>query len=150
MRAQLETLAPALPGILEGLQGLGATGLTGLLLVAPDAPLTPSAFALLAQVGVSPIPGGDERSSTRSRTGRQLPRRPGPGRLRDRRDAFVVASSEALAREAATLPTEPTEPAATRIRLDVAAALERSGSLGDAELLARPRAGRGERVGAGR
>ena len=29
MRAQLDTLAPALPGILEGLQGLGSFGLTG-------------------------------------------------------------------------------------------------------------------------
>ena len=53
------------PGILEGLQGLGSTGLTGLLFVAPDAPLTPSAFALLAQVGVTGSPAGGGRRSTR-------------------------------------------------------------------------------------
>ena len=52
MRALLDRIAPDLPGILEGLQGLGSTGLTSLLLVAPDAPLTPAAFALLAGVDV--------------------------------------------------------------------------------------------------
>jgi hypothetical protein len=129
MRAQLDTLAPALPGILEGLQGLGSTGLTGLLFVAPDAPLTPSAFGLLAQVGVTPIPGGADEQLYEVDGLDPDNSEPGPDRVVYGLvgDAFVVASSEALAREVATLPTEPADEAGTRIRLDVAAALDRAG-----------------------
>jgi hypothetical protein len=58
MRALLERIAPDLPGILAGLQGLGTTGLTGLLFVAPDAPLTPSAFGLLVAIEVHRLAGG--------------------------------------------------------------------------------------------
>jgi hypothetical protein len=126
MRAQLETLAPALPGILEGLQGLGSTGLTGLLFVAPDAPLTPSAFGLLAQVGVNRLDGGADEQLYE--VGGLDPDnvQAGPDRVVYGLigDAFVVASSEELAREVAALPTQPAAAAATRVRLDVAGLLQ--------------------------
>jgi hypothetical protein len=130
MRAQLDTLAPALPGILEGLQGLGSTGLTGLLLVAPDAPLTPSAFGLLAQVGVERLQGGADEQLYEVVGLDPDNVQAGPDRVVYGLigDAFVVASSEALAREVAALPTERAEPASTRFRVDVGALLE---GLGD-------------------
>ena len=56
MRSLLPELAPALPGILEGLQGLRTAGLSALLFVAPDAPLTPAAISILAQIRVKPVP----------------------------------------------------------------------------------------------
>ena len=62
MRELLPRLAPHLPRILTAMQGLGEEGLLGLLLVAPDAPLTPSALNALAQILVKPLPGGDEAS----------------------------------------------------------------------------------------
>jgi hypothetical protein len=117
MRARLASLAPALPGILEGLEGLGTTGLTGLLLVAPDAPLTPSAFALLAQVGVDRLDGGpgEQLYEVTGADLESVPERVVYGMVGD---AFVVASSEALAREVATLPTQEAPSAGTRLRLD--------------------------------
>ena len=140
MRAQLDTLAPALPGILEGLQGLGSTGLTGLLFVAPDAPLTPSAFALLAQVGVSRLPdtGADALYEVSGLD--EGGRLPGPDRVVYGivGDAFVVASSPELAREVAAMETEAAPEAATRLRAlvpEVAAGLADRLGLGDAELL---------------
>jgi hypothetical protein len=136
MRALLDRIAPDLPGILEGLQGLGATGLTGLLLVAPDAPLTPAAFALLAGVDVRKLPaGGSEQlyeiSGLDAGTGRPGPDRVVYGLVGD---AFVVASSAELAREIAAMRTEPAQEAGTRVRVDVAALLERAGGwLGEDE-----------------
>jgi hypothetical protein len=128
MRELLRALAPAMPGILEGLQGLGSTGLAGLLFVAPDAPLTPGSLALLAQVGVTPVPGGDDEQLYEVEGLDPQGFQPGPDRVVYGLigDAFVVASSEALAREVAALPTEPAPAAATRMRVDVAALLERS------------------------
>lgn len=130
MRAQLETLAPALPGILEGLQGLGSTGLTGLLFVAPDAPLTPAAFGLLAQVGVDRLQGGADEQLYEVRGLDPENFQAGPDRVVYGLigDAFVVASSEALAREVAAMETESAPEAATRLRVDVAGVLE---GLGD-------------------
>jgi hypothetical protein len=136
MRALLGRIAPALPGILEGLQGLGSTGLAGLLFVAPDAPLTPGAFGLLAAVHVSRLPASG--SEQLYEVGGLDPHggRPGPDRVVYGLvgDAFVVASSPELAREVAGMTTEPAGEAATRIRADVPALLEGLGmALGDDE-----------------
>jgi hypothetical protein len=116
MRALLPRLAPALPGILEGLQGLGSTGLVGLLLVAPDAPLTPHALALLAQARVLSSGGLFELRGLRG---------PGPDRVFYGviGDSFVVASSRALAEEVAGMPSAPAPKAGTRLHVDVARAL---------------------------
>jgi hypothetical protein len=132
MRELLPRLAPALPGILEGLQGLGSTGLTGLLFIAPDAPLTPSAFALLAAVQVRQLAGGADEQLYEVTGLDEDNFRPGPNQVVYGLvgDAFVVASSPELAREVAAMPTEPAPEAATRLRADAAAALAR---LGDAE-----------------
>jgi hypothetical protein len=126
MRERLDSLAPALPRILEGLQGLGSTGLTGLLFVAPDAPLTPAAFGLLAQVAVNRLEGtADEQLYEVSGLDPDN-FQPGPDRVVYGLvgDAFVVASSEEMAREVAAMPTEPAPEAATRLRVDVAALIE--------------------------
>ncbi|HET9739840.1 MAG TPA: hypothetical protein VFP78_17115, partial [Solirubrobacteraceae bacterium] len=131
MRALLDRIAGDLPGILEGLQGLGSTGLTGLLLIAPDAPLTPSAFGLLAAVDVRRLAGAATEHlyevSGLDTGGAQ----PGPDRVVYGLvgDAFVVASSAELAREVAAMRTEPVPEAATRIRVDVDALLSRVGEL---------------------
>jgi hypothetical protein len=128
MRALLERIAPDLPGILEGLQGLGSTGLTSLLLVAPDAPLTPGAFGLLAAVDVRRLAGSGSEQLYEVTGLDSGDFQPGPDRVVYGLvgDAFVVASSAELAREVAALPTEPAPEAATRIRVDVAALLERA------------------------
>jgi hypothetical protein len=128
MRALLDRIAPDLPGILEGLEGLGSTGLTTLLLVAPDAPLTPAALSLLAGVDVRRlVSSGSEQLY--EITGLATPDRVVYGLIGD---AFVVASDEALAREVANAPTEPAPDAATRLRLDVPALLDKV-SLGEDE-----------------
>jgi hypothetical protein len=126
MRARLDSLAPALPGILEGLQGLGSTGLTGLLFVAPDAPLTPAAFGLLAQVAVNRLEGAADEQLYEVSGLDPDNFQPGPDRVVYGLigDAFVVASSEEMAREVAALPTESAPEAATRLRVDVAALIE--------------------------
>jgi hypothetical protein len=130
MRALLTRIAPDLPGILEGLEGLGATGLTTLLLVAPDAPLTPGAFGLLAAVDVRRLAGAATEHLYEV-TGLAAPDRVVYGLIGD---AFVVASSAELAREAAAMRTEEAPEAATRVRVDVAALLEQAaGRLGDDE-----------------
>jgi hypothetical protein len=128
MRALLDRIAPALPGILEGLQGLGASGLAGLLFVAPDAPLTPGAFGLLAAVDVARLPGPDSEQLYEVRGLDPRGFRPGPDRVVYGLvgDAFVVASSPELAREVATMATEPAPEAATRIRADIPALVERA------------------------
>jgi hypothetical protein len=132
MRELLARIAPGLPGILEGLQGLGSFGLTGLLFVAPDAPLTPAAFGLLAAVRVSRLAGGPSEELYEVRGLDSSGFRPGPdsviyGMIGD---AFIVASTPELAREVAAMPSEPAEEAATRLEVDVAAVLER-GQLGN-------------------
>ena len=126
MRALLDRIAPDLPGILEGLQGLGTTGLTSLLLVAPDAPLTPAAFALLAGVDVRKLAAGgsEQLYEITGLNGGAPPDRVVYGLVGD---AFVVASSAELAREVAAMRSEPAQEAGTRIRVDVAALLERAG-----------------------
>ena len=58
MRRLLPRLAPELPAILTGLQRLPSEGLVALLLIAPDAPLTPSFGSLLAAVTLDRLPGG--------------------------------------------------------------------------------------------
>jgi len=136
MRALLGRIAPALPGVLEGLQGLGSAGLAGLLFVAPDAPLTPGAFGLLAAVDVARLAGRDSEQLYEVRGLDPHGARPGPDQVVYGLvgDAFVVASSAELAREVATMTTEPAQQAATRIRADVPALLESAGiELGDDE-----------------
>jgi hypothetical protein len=124
MRELLPRIAPQLPAILEALEGLGATGLTGLLFVAPDAPLTPSAFALLAAIRVSRLAGGADEQLYEVTGLDEQGFRPGPDRVVYGMvgDAFVVASSDELAREVAAMPTEPAE-AGTRLRVDAAVLL---------------------------
>jgi hypothetical protein len=126
MRELLPRLAPALPGILEALQGLGSTGLTGLLFVAPDAPLTPSAFAILAAVRVTKLAGGADEQLYEVTGLDERGFRPGPDRVVYGLvgEDFVVASSEELAREVAAMSTEPAPEAATRLRVDVAALID--------------------------
>jgi hypothetical protein len=136
MRELLAKIAPGLPGILEGLQGLGSFGLAGLLFVAPDAPLTPAAFGLLAAVRVNRLAGGASEELYVVRGLDSGGFRPGPDSVVYGLvgDAFVVASSAELAREVAAMPTEPAGEAATRLEVDVAALLERSAAqLGEDE-----------------
>ena len=111
MRRLLPRLRPHLPAILSGLQGLGDEGLLGLLLIAPDAPLTPG--ALLAQIGVRPVGGGDEEELLYEISGlrddvRDPVAQAGPDSLVFGLigDAFVVASDRAMARRAAAVETE--------------------------------------------
>ena len=126
MRRLLPRIAPQLPSILEALQGLGSTGMTSLLFVAPDAPLTPAAFGLLAAIRVSRLPGGatEELYEVTGLDERGL--RPGPDRVVYGLigDWFVVASSAELAREVADMPTEPAPEAGTRLQVDVTRLLE--------------------------
>jgi hypothetical protein len=112
MRRLLPRLAPHLPGILTAMQGLGDEGLLGLLLVAPDAPLTPSALADLAAIAVRPFGDGSDReqlyevTGLRDDPGSQLAQA-GPERVVFGMigDSFVVGSTRELARSAARLRT---------------------------------------------
>lgn len=136
MRRLLPRIAPRLPGILEGLEGLGQAGLSGLLLVAPDAPLTPDAFGLLAAVEVRPLPkpadsappdGGELLYEI---TGLERDRGvPGLDRVVYGviGEKFVVASDRALARTAATMPATQAAPAGARLRLDLSRILRDAG-----------------------
>ncbi len=141
MRALLPRLAPALPGILEGLQGLGSTGLTGLLFIAPDAPLTPAAFGLLAAVRVSRLAGGADEQLYEVTGLDEQGSRPGPNRVVYGMigDAFVVASSRELAREVAAMQTEPAPEAGTRVRADAAELLSELGAAFGADAAPRER-----------
>lgn len=136
MRKLLPRIAPELPGILEGLQGLGSTGLAALLFVAPDAPLTPGAFNLLAAVDVRPVsPKGAADAVLYEVRGLDAGDRfAGPDGLVYGviGDVFVVGSTRALAEEAARLPTNGGVKAATATRLDVDRLLARS-PFGDAQ-----------------
>ena len=111
MRNLLPKLGPRLPGILRAMRGLGGEGLLGLLLLAPDAPLSPG--ALLAQIGVNPLAGGEAEEQLYEVSGLRDAQPgeavfPGPdsvvfGMIGDH---FVVGSDRGAAREAATLGTE--------------------------------------------
>ena len=122
MRELLPRLAPALPGILESLKGLGSTGLTSLLLVAPDAPLTPGSFGMLAAVRVSRLAGAasEQLYEVRGIDTHGVPEHVVYGIVGD---AFVVGSTPELAREVAAMSTEQAPEAATRLR-DVVAEAE--------------------------
>jgi hypothetical protein len=125
MRELLPKLSRHLPRILTTLQRLDTQGLVGLLLVAPDAPLTPS-FTALADIVVKPFRGGgdDEEELLYEVTGLREDfgelAQTGPDRVVFGLigDAFVVASDAEEAREAAKLSGEPLpEPAASAVRM---------------------------------
>ena len=99
-------------------------GLTSLLLIAPDAPLTPGAFGLLAAVDVRRLAGSATEQLYEVSGLDTGGARPGPDRVTYGLigDAFVVASSAELAREVATMQPKPAEEAGTRLRADVARA----------------------------
>ena len=129
MRALLDRIAPDLPGILEGLQGLGSTGLDG-----PAAGRSRRAADALGvraagRGGRAPPRGRGVRAALRGQRARRRRRPAGPDRVVYglMGDAFVVASSAELAREVAAMRPEQAPEAATRIRADVAALLERAG-----------------------
>ena len=122
MRKLLPRLAPHLPRILTGLQGLGDEGLLALLMVAPDAPLTPT--IPLAAIEVRP-PGRDAARPRESiyeitglhdnladRVAQAGPERVVFGMIGD---SFVVASDRRMARRVAGLPTRPREGRAASI-----------------------------------
>jgi hypothetical protein len=118
MRELLPRLAPALPGILEGLEGLRAPGLALLLFTAPDAPLTPQAFGLLRAVRVKPLGAADlyAVSGLDPRNGRPLPDGLVYGVIGD---VFVVGSTRELAERAATMPVASAKGAGARLRVDL-------------------------------
>ncbi|HEX8207665.1 MAG TPA: hypothetical protein VF587_16495 [Solirubrobacteraceae bacterium] len=119
MRELLPKLSKHLPEILRTMARLDTEGLAGLLLVAPDAPLTPS-FAGLAQIVVKPFEDGKPEETLYRASG-----------LHDELatpsdevvfgmigDTFVVGSDEEMARGAAELSGERLdEPAASAIRI---------------------------------
>ena len=145
MRALLPRLRPHLPRVVTALQNLGDRGMLGLLLVAPDAPATPS--LPLAQIEVAPLgPGSDGDHSellyemtglhdnVRSELAQAGPERVVFGMIGDQ---FVVASDRELARRIATLPTRPQrEPAATAIRVPGRGLLSDAGGI-EARIAAR-------------
>lgn len=125
MRRLLPRIAPRLPSIVRGLQSLDNEGLVALLLVAPDAPITPSLLGMLGSVFARPLPGGDEgvKEQLYELTGLRDPDNllapAGPDRAVFGMigDDFVVASDREAAREAAQLQTRPYEQqAATAMR----------------------------------
>lgn len=124
MREMLPKLSRHLPRILATLERLDTQGLVGLLLIAPDAPLTPS-FTRLAQIVVKPFE--DERPDETlyritglrddfdSEIEASMPDEVVFGLIGD---AFVVGSDAEMARSAATLEGERLdEPAASAIRV---------------------------------
>lgn len=124
MRELLPKLSKHLPRILTTLQRLDAQGLVGLLLIAPDAPLTPS-FTRLADVVVKPFGGGDAAETLYEVTGlrddfgseltQSAPDRVVFGLIGD---TFVVGSDERMARAAAKLEGERLdEDAASAVRV---------------------------------
>ncbi|HEX2085290.1 MAG TPA: hypothetical protein VHF89_06370 [Solirubrobacteraceae bacterium] len=125
MRELLPKLSEHLPRIIRTMQGLDEEGLITLLLIAPDAPLTPS-FAPVAQIQVEPAPqeGAAEEETLYEVTGlRDNARSEIAGAGPDRvvfgmiGDAFVVASDREMARRAADFEGDRLdEPAASAIR----------------------------------
>ena len=125
MRKLLPRLVPHLPRLLTALQSLGDEGMLALLLVAPDAPLTPSLS--LAAIEVKPSPGrsGPARERLYEITGLQDdvrnplaqagPERVVFGMIGER---FVVASDKRLARRVARLATRKVDSrAASAVRV---------------------------------
>ena len=125
MRRLLPRLVPHLPRLLTALQGLGDEGMLALLLVAPDAPLTPS--LPLAAIEVRPAtrrPGrAGERlyeisglqDDVRNPLAQAGPERVVFGMIGER---FVVASDREMARRVARMPTRRAEArAASAIRV---------------------------------
>jgi hypothetical protein len=143
MRELLPELAPRLPRILRAIRGLGGEGLLGLLLLAPDAPLSPG--ALLAQIGVQPLGGGDPEEQLYEVGGLRdaepgEPVFPGPDRVIFGMigDDFVVGSDRQAAREAADLETQPTAAqAASALRVPPETLAALLGSEAAAEALGR-------------
>ena len=136
MRGLLPRLAPRLPRILTAMRGLGDEGLLGLLLVAPDAPLTPTALTEFAQIVVRPFKERErarrerlyELDGLRQPAAGAPPILPGPDRVVFGMigDSFVVGSDRAMAREAATLETqEAPERGASAIRAPIGSLLNR-------------------------
>jgi hypothetical protein len=123
MRELLPELAPHLPSILTAMRGLGEEGLLGLLLVAPDAPLTPSALVDLAQIVVEPFGGAESRPEedlyeVSDPTTQAIV--PGVSSVVFGMigDEFVVASDRETARSVARIETEELDrEAASAIRL---------------------------------
>jgi hypothetical protein len=115
------------------MQGLGEEGLLGLLLLAPDAPLTPSALTEIAQIVVTPFDGDDEAQADEALyevSGLDDPsvrtRLPGVSRVVFGMigDDFVVGSDREMARSAATVETETLDgEAASALRIPVERAL---------------------------
>ena len=143
MKELLPKLSEHLPRILTTLQRLETQGLVGLLLIAPDAPLTPS-FTQLARIVVEPFKDGppeetlyevtglrDEWGSTLAASG---PERVVFGLIGE---TFVVASDKEMAREAAELEGERLdEPAASAIRVPIPALGLNTGDTAENALLA--------------
>lgn len=111
MRRLLPGLRPHLPRIISGLQGLRTHGLVALLLIAPDAPLTPS-FGSILSAAVKVTPLADEGEKDRSeqlfritglREANERFRQVGPNEVVFGLigDDFVVASNVSRAREIA-------------------------------------------------
>ncbi|HEV3002225.1 MAG TPA: hypothetical protein VGW75_15895 [Solirubrobacteraceae bacterium] len=134
MRELLPKLSEHLPRILTTLQRLDTQGLVGLLLVAPDAPLTPS-FSALADVVVKPFRGGGEGEEETlyevtgladdwtSELSASAPDKVVFGLVGD---TFVVGSDAEMARAAAKLEGQPLDrPAASAIRIPAAVLLGR-------------------------
>jgi hypothetical protein len=124
MRDLLPKLSKHLPRILTTLQRLDTQGLVGLLLIAPDAPLTPS-FTQLAQIVVKPFEDAEPEETLYRVTGlrddfdselaQSAPDEVVFGLIGD---TFVVGSDVEMARAAAKLEGERLdEPAASAIRV---------------------------------
>ena len=124
MRELLPELSKHLPRILTTMQRLDAQGLVGLLLIAPDAPLTPS-FTQIAQIAVEPFEDAEPEETLYRVTGLRddleseleasLPDEVVFGLIGD---TFVVGSDIEMARSAAKLSGDRVdEPAASAIRV---------------------------------
>lgn len=129
MRELLPRLAPHLPRILTTMQKLGDEGLVGLLLIAPDAPLTPTFLKGLAAIVVKPLGGGSDdeqlyevsglRDDPRSELAQAGPERVVFGMIDD---DFVVASDAEMARRARNLGTAEIDgEAASAVRVPMTA-----------------------------
>jgi len=114
MRRLLPRLTPELPKIITALQALESEGLLALLLIAPDAPLTPSFGGVLGAVELNPLRGpedGDGREQLYELRGLRDPESrlvlSGPDRVVFGMigDDFVVGSDRARVRDVAEVET---------------------------------------------
>jgi len=112
MRRLLPRLTPELPRIITALQALESEGLLALLLIAPDAPLTPSFGGVLGAVDVKPLGKGGGEEQLYELRGLQDPDSrlafPGPDRVVFGMigDDFVVGSDREGVRDVAEIETE--------------------------------------------